>query len=275
MRIKLLVATVLLGAAAAFTTAAPALADTTIGQAAGGVTCNAGPYTIWQPSGSASYSVPTGNWTITSWSTQAGGSGGQMAIVVVRPAGGGNDTVVAVGPTETLTPNSLNTFDVSIPVQGGDLLGLWYSGATDCYDETDDSGDAPSYVQEGKPSVGETETGTADSGYLIDISATLSPGAGAVIPQVDSVFLCYSTYEQDGGAVFPIGTAIGLLESGYWVPSAIAGNVDGGTNLGGYHLQCNPPADLKPTGQYVGGGGDVVDTTTAMNAVYGYYPIVG
>lgn len=275
MRLKLLLLTALFGVAGILTTAAPALAGTTIGQAVGGVTCNPGPYTIWQPSGSVSYAVPTGNWTITSWSTQAGGSGGQMAIVVVRPAGGGTYKVIAVGPTETLTSSSLNTFGVSIPVQGGDLLGLWYSGSTDCYDQTGDPGDAPSYVQEGKPSVGDTETGNADSSYLIDISATLSPGAGAVIPQVDSVFLCYSTYEQDGGAVFPIDTAIGLLNAGYWVPSAIAGNVDGGTNVGGYHLQCNPPADLKATGQYVGGGGDVVDAAVATNARYGYYPIVG
>ena len=106
---RITILTAFLGALGAFMSA-PALAGSiTVGQAAGNTPCSGG-FTVFQPPGSVSYSAPSGNWTMTSWSTQAGSSGGQMAVVILRPIGGGSYTVVNVGPTQTLTPNTLNTF---------------------------------------------------------------------------------------------------------------------------------------------------------------------
>lgn len=257
--------------------AAPALADTSIGQTGGEQYCLSDLTVIQLGVGSGtSFTVPSGSWTLTSWSTQGGESpDAEAALVVVRPTGNpGEYTVVGVSQTETLTPGVLNTFPTSIRVEGGDLLGLAATGDAICANETGDDADTYTFVASGPPpSAGDTvseEDGT-DFDFITNISATLSP-LGA---QVDSMFVCYSKYEQDGGAVFTAAQASGLLAAGGWVPSAVSGNIAGGDNLGAYHLECNPPDGLTPTGQYVGGGGDVVDATVAANAQTGYYPIVG
>ena len=126
---RISIVTALLGAVAVFGTATPAFAATVIGQAAvtSGIGCGDGTrIQTAVSSSSVSFAVPSGNWLVTSWSTQAGVDGGLMAAVILRP-NGGQYTVVGVSPTETLTPNTLNTFSTSIAVQGGDLLGLWGS----------------------------------------------------------------------------------------------------------------------------------------------------
>jgi hypothetical protein len=92
------------------------------------------------------------------------------------------------------------------------------------------------------------------------------------------VFLCYSTF-TDAPGVWPVGEAQALVSEGYWAPTATDGNVDGGTNIGDYHLSCNPPASDKKlalypsTGLYVGGGGEMVGSAAA--GLPGYYPYVG
>jgi hypothetical protein len=273
---RLCVVTALFGAAVIFMSASPAFAATTVGQASGNAICNFNDV-IFQTGGSVSYAVPTGHWTVTSWSTMANDFGGEMALVVLRPIGGGNYQVVFAGPAEELTPNSLNTFGVSAAVQGGDIIGFWALGGTNCALFSDDSGDTysfPASPASSEPSAGDTFAAGSGAGFLMDISATLSGGAGAVIPQVDNVYVCYSKYEQDGGAVFPAAQAAALIAEGAWLPSAVAGNIDGGDNIGAYHLECNPPSNLQPTGMYVGLGGDVVSSDIATTAKLGYYAIV-
>jgi hypothetical protein len=82
-------------------------------------------------SGGTSYTIPAGNWTITSWSAQ-GGSGGQEALVVFRPSGTPNEyTVVASAGPRSLAAG-LNTFNANIKVKGGDLIGLWVPAGTVC-----------------------------------------------------------------------------------------------------------------------------------------------
>lgn len=262
-----------LAAAAILGSAAPAKAATaTIGQTGPSAGCLPD-YTFWQLSGSASYTVPAGSWTLTSWSTEASSYGGQMALVVLRPQGGSNYSVVGVSTKETLTPSTLNTFTTSIAVQGGDIVGLWTSGGT-CAQSTGSSGDTYEAWFGATPSAGDTLSpgGSPLTGFLMDLSATLvsdEAAAGATrLP--DHVFLCYSTFEQDGGAVFEVADAEALLALGYWLPSAVAGNVPGGDNLGAYHLLCNPPAEMKPTGWYVDDSGE---PSTLPQA--GPYAVVG
>jgi hypothetical protein len=259
--------------AAVLTAGAAATGGTTIGQVQPGALVCGGPDTIVQSAPSA-YAVPPGNWQVTGWATQAGSFGGQMSLIIFRPSGPSTYTVIGESPVETLTANTLNTFTLAAPiaVQGGDMLGMFEGRNASC--AIIPGGTIRYSVAVGPPAVGSTFTPTGSQTARLNIAATLVPVGNTPAPDISHVFVCYSKYEQDGGAVFEAATAATLTRMGNWAPSAVAGNVQGGDNLGAYHLECNPPSTLKPTGMYVGGGGDIVSAAQAMNAGVGYYPIV-
>jgi hypothetical protein len=81
---------------------------------------------------------------------------------------------------------------------------------------------------------------------------TTPPVAGASSPQ--SVFLCYSSFQTIPG-VWTLADAATLVSLGYTEAEAVAGNVDGGINVGDYHLVCN--ASGADTGFAVGDNGDL------------------
>jgi hypothetical protein len=95
-------------------------------------------------------------------------------------------------------------------------------------------------------------------------------GAISVAPQVNNIFLCYSSFQTVPG-VWPANEALTLVKQGYWEPTAVDGNVDGGVNVGSYHLQCN--ATPKGDG-YVGDGGQWFGPEWAATAKeeLGFYP---
>ena len=231
--------------------------------------------------GGVTYTIPAGGGTITSWSTQTGADGGQMALVVGHPTGTLDQyTIVAESAVETLTANSLNTFPVSIAVHAGDVIGYYLASGTpaeECAFNTGNGGDSLD-LGFGAPSAVGTVFGTPiqNAGFLLDLSVTLVPG-GAAAPQVNNVFMCYSKFEQDGGAVFNVNQEDALLKTGgFWTPDAVAGNVAGGDNIGAYHLVCNPPTSLAPTSQLLDDGGDVIPASTmGVNSTDGLYPILG
>lgn len=71
-----------------------------------------------------SYIAPSTG-VITSWSTQVGTTPGQaLGMKVYRPIGPGTFLVVGQDGPRTLTPG-LNTFAVNLPVQVGDILGIF------------------------------------------------------------------------------------------------------------------------------------------------------
>jgi hypothetical protein len=70
----------------------------------------------------------------------------------------------------------------------------------------------------------------------------------------DGIFLCYSKFQVLPG-VWQQDQAAELLAQGYWYPNAVKGNVEGGPNLGAYHLVCN--ATGTPTGMFVNQNGEV------------------
>jgi hypothetical protein len=84
----------------------------------------------------------------------------------------------------------------------------------------------------------------------------------------DGVFLCYSKFQTEPG-VWPQDQAMDLLAEGYWPPVAVAGNVEGGPNVGAYHLVCN--ATGAPTGKVVNENGEVLDGSPTD----GYYALIG
>jgi hypothetical protein len=87
--------------------------------------------------------------------------------------------------------------------------------------------------------------------------------------QVSLVFLCYSPGGNPG--VYPADDVADLLSMGYTMPLAVAGNVDGGNNLGGFHLSCDPT--LKPSGHYIDGAGDNADELAMAGYTGGLYPV--
>jgi uncharacterized repeat protein (TIGR01451 family) len=157
-------ACLLLGAAGS------ASAATTIGQngAGGGGTCGAGNTFVQTATapGVPSYVVPAGGGVITSWSFLAGSTAGEQdKLKVVRPTGTANQfLVVGDGALQTMTPSTLNTFPVRIPVQAGDLLGIYTADGNDCIVSTHTTGNTDSYLASADPPPGTTFTGTPESG---------------------------------------------------------------------------------------------------------------
>jgi hypothetical protein len=86
----------------------------------------------------------------------------------------------------------------------------------------------------------------------------------------DGILLCYSKAQTEPG-VWMQDQAAELLAAGYYYPKALPGNVDGGTNLGSFHLVCN--ASGTPTGMFVNENGEVVSVEHADHNL-GYYPQV-
>jgi hypothetical protein len=105
--------------------AAPASADTTIGQTGGGNLGCGGPLSI----ADTNYIVPAGGGTITSFSIRsiAADAGRQLAFLVLRPTSTPNSyTVVGRSGLVTQAGTGLETFTLpaNIPVQSGDILGF-------------------------------------------------------------------------------------------------------------------------------------------------------
>jgi hypothetical protein len=90
------------------------------------------------------------------------------------------------------------------------------------------------------------------------------------VATVNHEFLCYSKWQTQPG-VWDNKTAATLLAAGYWLPTAVDGNVAGGTNVGKYNLQCNvtPKGDgwVGATGTFYSG-----DWSAYAAANGGLYP---
>jgi len=169
----------LLGAGLALVSAASASAATivTVGQtdSTASVSCTA---TTWYlQEGSASDVVPAGEWVLTSWSTYMGPA--EASLMVFKPTGGGSFQVVGESPMETITTSGVeNTYSVLIPVQPGDLIGVYLRGTNiaACASFPGPGSDAPAENAASEPTVGSVVTEEIDiPGVRFDLSATLTP----------------------------------------------------------------------------------------------------
>jgi hypothetical protein len=108
---------------------APALADTQVGQTGGDVAC--GGVGMFSDAG---YVVPAGGGVITSLSFQETSlnAGQQLDLAVLRNEGGDNYLVVGnTGGVKTLTGTpGVDTFNVNIPVNGGEILATFVGGTS-------------------------------------------------------------------------------------------------------------------------------------------------
>ena len=95
-----------------------------------------------------------------------------------------------------------------------------------------------------------------------------------VAPVLPSSYLCWNR-EMVNPVVYMDREADTMWTLGaYLEPKAILGNVEGGTNIGAYHLVCNAPSTLRPTGEAVGGSGEVY-SQSVLNAYHVDHPVNG
>lgn len=124
------------------------------------------------------YTVPSPG-VITSWSFQASAAGVPqgLKLKVARAAGGANFTIVGESPPKNPVANTLNTYtDVRIPVQTGDLLGLFMGSLNANTFRFVDPGSG--YLEHEKLGDFAPGTTTAYGGPFdlqLDVSATLEP----------------------------------------------------------------------------------------------------
>ncbi len=162
-----------------------ASAATTIGQNGADVagTCGAGNTFVQTATatGVPSYAVPAGGGVISSWSFLAGSTSGEGdKLKVVRSNGTANQfVVVGESALEMMTPSTLNTFQVRMPVQAGDLIGLFTVDGNDCVVSTHTPGNTDAYVAGADPAPGTTFTGIPESssGEAYNVSAVVEPDA--------------------------------------------------------------------------------------------------
>jgi PASTA domain/IPT/TIG domain len=123
-----------------------------------------------------SYAVPTAG-VLTSWSVKEGPGSGSLGMKVFRPLGAGSYLVVGHDGPRPLTPNALNTFPVSVPVQTGDIVGIALpaSSAVSCAFFTGLAGDVIGYNQ-GLAADGQTIAQEESfNEYRLNVEATLLP----------------------------------------------------------------------------------------------------
>ena len=107
-------------------------ATTTIGQLGGAPSACQANLDVVQTSvtSGTSYTVPSGSWLVTSWSTRAGdgpAASGSLQLEIWRTTATPDQyLLVGISPVETTSASGTNTFSLSpaIAVQGGDMLGL-------------------------------------------------------------------------------------------------------------------------------------------------------
>lgn len=93
----------------------------------------------------------------------------------------------------------------------------------------------------------------------VPVTVTLGPSPEPALPTeaVASSYLCWN-HEMVNPVAYTDTVADEMWTTGnYFEPQAILGNVVEGTNIGAYHLVCNAPSTMQPTGFGLGGSGEV------------------
>ncbi len=140
-RLRPLVACVVI--AGCFVAVAPASAATQIGQtsASSPAFCSAGLVAVQDSTGAPPlYSVPAGGGVITSWSYQSDSAGQTVELKVFRRQAASQYLIVGQSAIETMASGA-NTFATRMPVQEGDLLGLYTPSGGNCSFRTANAGD--------------------------------------------------------------------------------------------------------------------------------------
>lgn len=111
--------------------------------------------------------------------------------------------------------------------------------------------------------------GVTSNCVTVEVSVVPVVPAVPAVPsdEASSTYLCWNR-EMVNPVAYIDKTADAMWKTGrYFEPQAILGNVEGGTNIGAYHLVCNAPATMKMTELGLGGSGEVygADIMTAYH----------
>ena len=254
-----------------------ARADVVLGQVAAPGTlngiCGGNALLVQATSVSPSYVVPQAG-TLTSWSFAGGDSGTAEALVVLRPTGSNNYRVVGSAPAQTVAANKTGTFLVNLPVQSGDLIGGWTPGGG-CIVQAG-VGNSVGIRGYALPSPAEIVVLPANPnlGYLLNMSATLAPGA--IGPTATNVTFVgdVSYYSNSPGTVgltaigiknnSPTATSASLRMELWAVPAPWTSEGE----ASGYKLAEYPLAPLAPGPGYARVDSGTLAFTPPLNGVW-------
>jgi hypothetical protein len=125
----------------------------------------------------SSYAAPS-NGVITQWSFRADGSPPSLKLKVVRSAGGGNYRVVGESALTSQVPSQLNTHPTRIPVQTGDVIGLYVALAGPmAYTQGPGNAFFGLMGLAGDPAPGTTDGSIDEGQFPLDVAARLEPDA--------------------------------------------------------------------------------------------------
>ena len=132
-----------------------------------------------------SYVAPISG-VITSWSVEFGSTTiPGLKLKVGRSAGGSNYTIVGESTVSAETMNTVDTYPANIPVQAGDVIGLYNPAAlSPCALSTGSASDAIETFSGGEATVGSTDAFAPGTMAKVDFSATITPppGVSAITP---------------------------------------------------------------------------------------------
>lgn len=153
-----------------------ALASSTVGQLFTPTYegCSAGTFVQTGVAAGNSYVIPQ-NGAITSWSFQTNAQVvPNLELEVAKPTGVENEyTVVAQSAAGTETANTVNTYTAHVPVEAGEIIGIYENGGG-CISATNEASDTYAWILNEDVPTGSTSIWESLSGDRIPLSATLS-----------------------------------------------------------------------------------------------------
>jgi len=130
-------------------------------------------YLVTGVASGTAYGVPSTG-VITSWSFQDGATPVPgLKLKVGRLTGGSNYMITAEATAGSQMPNHVNTYPANIPVQAGDLVGLYQNGG-DCTTPTANASDTAVYVVADQ-AVGPSVAFQSFGGFKFPVSAQVDP----------------------------------------------------------------------------------------------------
>ena len=244
-------------------------ATTTLGSTNASIGCAPGGWTSTQVGSGSGYVVPSGSWTITSWSVNGGTLGGSVSLRVYRPLGGGSYLIADGSNSQALSIGTTSTFPESIHVQGGDLVGLGMTSVAECANFTGDGSDI--VTEFGSSTIGATVSPVGTfPGYQLDLSVTLSNGGSPappvwVAPPATAGYCSVAGNTNPfSGAAIPPGTFLYLFYNQPETDSHYSGATPA-LYIEGKGITCDPPPAGYTQQGYAGNAQHVPD------GLYPYY----
>ncbi len=125
------------------------------------------------------YAIPAEGGIITSWTAQAGATGGTVKLKIVDPAAGGQFEVTAESAPIAIAPGATATTAARIPVGGGGRLGLHSQGLLPTTTDGARSADVAAFAPTADPPMRSPFTPSGAGGLLVNVSAVVEPDSDA------------------------------------------------------------------------------------------------